>query len=55
MKLNAKGRYAVMALADLTKHSRGKPVSLEDVVVRRVPASGEHAPSPGHEARHAAE
>ena len=31
MKLNAKGRYAVMALADLTKHSRGKPVFLKDL------------------------
>lgn len=35
MKLSAKGRCAVMALADLTTHSSGKPVSLAHIAARQ--------------------
>ena len=35
MKLSTKGRYAVMALADLTVRSTGKPVSLADIATRQ--------------------
>lgn len=35
MKLNTKGRYAVMAMADLAKHSAERPVSLADIAGRQ--------------------
>ena len=35
MKLTTKGRYAVMALADLAKFDNGAPVSLRDVSLRQ--------------------
>ncbi len=35
MRLSTKGRYAVMAMADLATHSVGKPVSLADVAERQ--------------------
>lgn len=35
MKLNTKGRYAVMAIADLAKHGAVKPVSLADIATRQ--------------------
>lgn len=35
MKLSTKGRYAVMAMADLAHHSRGKPVALAEVAERQ--------------------
>lgn len=35
MKLSTKGRYAVMAMADLAKHSAGRPVSLADIAARQ--------------------
>ena len=35
MKLTAKGRYAVMALADLAKFSDQNPVSLRDISLRQ--------------------
>jgi len=35
MKLSTKGRYAVMAMADLASHTKGKPVSLADVAERQ--------------------
>ena len=35
MKLSTKGRYAVMAMADLAYHSRGKPVALAEVADRQ--------------------
>ena len=35
MKLTSKGRYAVMALADLAKFNSQKPVSLRDVSLRQ--------------------
>jgi Rrf2 family iron-sulfur cluster assembly transcriptional regulator len=35
VKLSTKGRYAVMAMADLAHHSNGKPVSLADVAQRQ--------------------
>lgn len=35
MKLSTKGRYAVMAMADLAGQSNGKPVPLADVAVRQ--------------------
>ncbi len=36
MRLSAKGRYAVMALVDLAKHSDGQPVVLADIAERQV-------------------
>lgn len=36
MKLSTKGRYAVMAMADLAAHSNGRPVSLSDIAERQV-------------------
>ena len=30
MRLSTKGRYAVMAMVDLAKHSAGNPISLAD-------------------------
>ncbi len=36
MKLSTKGRYSVMAMADLATNYSGHPVSLEDVCTRRV-------------------
>ena len=35
MKLSTKGRYAVMAVADLARHSEGKPVALADIASRQ--------------------
>lgn len=35
MRLSTKGRYAVMAMADLTSHSSGKPVALADIAERQ--------------------
>jgi len=35
MKLTSKGRYAVMALADLAKFNSTKPVSLRDISLRQ--------------------
>lgn len=35
MKLTTKGRYAVMAMADLAKYSDGRPVSLADIASRQ--------------------
>lgn len=35
MKLSTKGRYAVMAMADLAQHSNGRPVALAEVAVRQ--------------------
>lgn len=35
LKLTTKGRYAVMAMTDLAKHSEGRPVSLADIASRQ--------------------
>jgi len=35
MKLTTKGRYAVMAMADLASCQKGKPVSLTDISLRQ--------------------
>ena len=35
MKLTTKGRYAVMAMADLASYQNGKPVSLIDISLRQ--------------------
>ena len=35
MKLSTKGRYAVMAMVDLARHSRERPVSLADIAERQ--------------------
>ncbi len=35
MKLSSKGRYAVMAMADLAIHSSGRPVSLAEIAERQ--------------------
>ena len=35
MKLTTKGRYAVMAMADLAVYQNGKPVSLNDISLRQ--------------------
>ncbi len=35
MKLSTKGRYAVMAMADLAKHSGDRPVTLADIATRQ--------------------
>ena len=35
MKLTTKGRYAVMALADLANFDNGKPISLRDISLRQ--------------------
>ncbi len=35
MKLSSKGRYAVMALADLAKFDSNRPVSLRDISLRQ--------------------
>lgn len=35
MKLSTKGRYAVMAMADLALHSDGSPVTLSDISERQ--------------------
>ena len=35
MKLTTKGRYAVMAMADLAANQSGKPVSLTDISLRQ--------------------
>lgn len=34
MRLSTKGRYAVMAMVDLARHSNGKPVSLAEIAER---------------------
>jgi hypothetical protein len=35
VKLSTKGRYAVMAMADLAHHSNGRPVALAEVADRQ--------------------
>lgn len=35
MKLTSKGRYAVMAMADLARNGAGRPVSISDVGLRQ--------------------
>ena len=35
MKLSSKGRYAVMALADLSRFDPSKPISLRDISLRQ--------------------
>ena len=35
MKLNTKSRYAVMALADMSKFSQKRPISLRDISLRQ--------------------
>jgi Rrf2 family iron-sulfur cluster assembly transcriptional regulator len=35
MKLSTKGRYAVMAMVDLTRNSNGDPVALADIAERQ--------------------
>ena len=35
MKLTTKGRYAVMAMADLARHSDGSPVALAEIADRQ--------------------
>ncbi len=35
MKLSTKGRYAVMAMVDLSSHSKGSPVALADIAERQ--------------------
>lgn len=35
MKLSTKGRYAVMAMADLATNSEGRPISLADIAERQ--------------------
>ena len=35
MRLTTKGRYAVMAMVDLAKHSQGQPVALADIADRQ--------------------
>ena len=35
MKLTTKGRYAVMAMADLASHQDLKPVSLNEISLRQ--------------------
>jgi Rrf2 family iron-sulfur cluster assembly transcriptional regulator len=35
VKLSTKGRYAVMGLVDLAKHSGGRPVALADIAQRQ--------------------
>jgi Rrf2 family iron-sulfur cluster assembly transcriptional regulator len=35
MKLSTKGRYAVMAMADLAQHSDGSPITLSEIAARQ--------------------
>ena len=35
MKLSSKGRYAVMALADIARFNLGNPISLRDISLRQ--------------------
>jgi len=35
MKLSTKGRYAVMAMADLAQHSAGSPITLSEIAERQ--------------------
>jgi Rrf2 family transcriptional regulator, iron-sulfur cluster assembly transcription factor len=35
MRLSTKGRYAVMALVDLAKHSSGEPIALAEIAERQ--------------------
>ena len=35
MKLSTKGRYAVMALVDLTSYSKGQPLALAEIAERQ--------------------
>ena len=36
MRLSTKGRYAVMAMVDLAKHSEGQPIVLADIAERQM-------------------
>jgi len=35
MRLSTKGRYAVMAMVDLAKHSQGEPIALAEIAERQ--------------------
>ena len=35
MKLSSKGRYAVMALADIARFNQSEPISLRDISLRQ--------------------
>ena len=35
MRLSTKGRYAVMAMVDLAKHSQGRPIALAEIAERQ--------------------
>jgi Rrf2 family iron-sulfur cluster assembly transcriptional regulator len=35
VKLSTKGRYAVMAMVDLARHAKAKPVSLSFIATRQ--------------------
>ncbi len=35
MRLSTKGRYAVMAMADLAAHASGRPITLADIATRQ--------------------
>ncbi|HZB92276.1 MAG TPA: Rrf2 family transcriptional regulator [Stellaceae bacterium] len=35
MRLSTKGRYAVMAMVDLAKHSEGRPIALAEIAERQ--------------------
>ena len=35
MKLTTKGRYAVMAMADIASNTNSKPISLADISLRQ--------------------
>src|SRR6266852_6023150 len=35
MRLSTKGRYAVMAMVDLAKHSQGSPIALAEIAERQ--------------------
>ena len=35
MRLSTKGRYAVMAMVDLAKHSGGEPIALAEIAERQ--------------------
>ena len=35
MRLSTKGRYAVMAMVDLAKHSAGRPIALAEIAERQ--------------------
>ena len=43
MKLTTKGRYAVMAMADLASYSNNNPVSLSEISTRQnISTHGDH-------------